>query len=225
MTELKQDDGAERAAQVNLMGDIYASASETLIWLGPDLDVAWIFRWFHKTFLPGLKAMVGARKAREKMISGFVGLLNPNHVPKSDKQIEEECLEDLRLKDPIDPVTWELMVEGDLKALSWLNRGQKIGALAITGAFRTVATAVAEAEASILSIRERHTQGAARLWINAPTLSRTHPFVLKRNTRNRAFCLPTSEDRPINGMSMSRSDGDYQRVRHPTLGAPSTDKI
>jgi hypothetical protein len=42
------------------------------------------------------------------------------------------------------------------KALSWLNRAQKIGALAITGAFRTVATAVVEAEASILPIRERH---------------------------------------------------------------------
>ena len=35
------------------------------------------------------------------------------------------------------------------RALSWLNRAQKIGALAITGAFRTVAAAVAEAEASI----------------------------------------------------------------------------
>ncbi|EAQ84812.1 hypothetical protein CHGG_08826 [Chaetomium globosum CBS 148.51] len=35
------------------------------------------------------------------------------------------------------------------KALSWLNRAQKIGALAITGAFRAAATAVVEAEASI----------------------------------------------------------------------------
>ena len=33
--------------------------------------------------------------------------------------------------------------------LSWLNRAQKIGALAITAAFRTVAAAVPEAEASI----------------------------------------------------------------------------
>ena len=49
------------------------------------------------------------------------------------------------------------------KALSWLNRAQKIGALAITGAFRTVAAAVAEAEASIRSIRERHAQAAVRL--------------------------------------------------------------
>ncbi|KAB5515136.1 hypothetical protein GE09DRAFT_1067015 [Coniochaeta sp. 2T2.1] len=39
--------------------------------------------------------------------------------------------------------------------LSSLNRAQKIGPLAITGAFRTVATAVAEAEASIPPIRER----------------------------------------------------------------------
>jgi hypothetical protein len=42
------------------------------------------------------------------------------------------------------------------KQLSWLNRAQKTGAQAITGAFRTVAIVVAEAEASIPTIKERH---------------------------------------------------------------------
>ncbi len=42
------------------------------------------------------------------------------------------------------------------KAMAGLNRVQKIGAQAIIGAFRTVATAVAEAEASI---RTGATQG------------------------------------------------------------------
>ncbi|XP_044718712.1 endonuclease-reverse transcriptase domain-containing protein [Hirsutella rhossiliensis] len=46
---------------------------------------------------------------------------------------------------------------------------------AITGGFRTVATAVAEAEASVQSFRERHAQAASRFWIRTQTLPRTHP--------------------------------------------------
>jgi hypothetical protein len=66
------------------------------------------------------------------------------------------------------------------KALSWLNRAQKTSALAITGAFRTVATAVAEAEASIPPIRQRHAQGAAKLWVNLHTLPKTHPLATRK---------------------------------------------
>jgi hypothetical protein len=54
-------------------------------------------------------------------------------------------------------------------SLSWLNRAQKIGPLP-SGTFRSVAAAVAEAEASIHPIRERHAQAAIRLWINIHTL-------------------------------------------------------
>ncbi|KJK73321.1 hypothetical protein H634G_11532, partial [Metarhizium anisopliae BRIP 53293] len=50
--------------------------------------------------------------------------------------------------------------------LAWLNRVQMVGAQAITGAFSKVATAVAEAEASIQTVQERHTQAATRLWVN-----------------------------------------------------------
>lgn len=67
------------------------------------------------------------------------------------------------------------------KAFSWLNRAQKTGALAITGAFRTVATAVAEAEASIRSIGERHVYAAIRLWINIHILPGTHPVIVKKS--------------------------------------------
>ncbi|KAM7190302.1 Heterokaryon incompatibility protein (HET) domain containing protein [Rhypophila sp. PSN 637] len=108
---INQDDEAERAVQVNLMGDIYASAAETLIFLGPCLTDAGIFRWFHKTLLPGIKAMLAARKAREGMISGFMGLMDSTHVPKSEAQIEQECLDDLRMKDPTDPMTWRLLID------------------------------------------------------------------------------------------------------------------
>ncbi|KAM4061518.1 endonuclease-reverse transcriptase domain-containing protein [Hirsutella rhossiliensis] len=51
----------------------------------------------------------------------------------------------------------------------------RVGAQAITGGFRTVATAVAEAEASVQSFRERHAQAASRFWIRTQTLPRTHP--------------------------------------------------
>ena len=60
------------------------------------------------------------------------------------------------------------------RASRCLNRVQKTGAAAITGAFRTVATAVAEAEASIRSVRERHTEKATRLWVDIQTLPKTN---------------------------------------------------
>jgi hypothetical protein len=40
---------------------------------------------------------------------------------------------------------------------------QRVGAQAITGAFRTVAVAVAETEASIRTVRERHADRAIKL--------------------------------------------------------------
>jgi hypothetical protein len=48
-------------------------------------------------------------------------------------------------------------------AMASLNRVQRVGAQAITGAFRTVAVAVAETEASIRTVRERHADRATRL--------------------------------------------------------------
>ena len=60
-------------------------------------------------------------------------------------------------------------------ARSWLNRAQKIGALAITAAFRTVAAAVVEAEASIPPIRERHPQRDGRAMDQHPRTARDAP--------------------------------------------------
>jgi ribonuclease HI len=62
------------------------------------------------------------------------------------------------------------------KTMPSMNRVQRIGAQAITGSFRSVATAVAEAEASICTIRERHSERATNLWINLRTLPRTNPL-------------------------------------------------
>lgn len=57
-----------------------------------------------------------------------------------------------------------------------LNRAQRIGAQAVVSCFRTVSTAVAEAEASLRSVRQRHMSRASRLWISLRTLPHTHPL-------------------------------------------------
>lgn len=63
-----------------------------------------------------------------------------------------------------------------VKGMMLMNRIQRVGAQAITGAFRTVATAVAEAEASIRTVAEQHTERATKLWVNLCTLSKTNPL-------------------------------------------------
>ncbi|EAQ85226.1 hypothetical protein CHGG_09240 [Chaetomium globosum CBS 148.51] len=64
------------------------------------------------------------------------------------------------------------------------------GPWAITGAFRTAATAVVEAEASIYPVRERHVQAAASLWINIHTLPGTHPLAMKKVRTTVRFVSP-----------------------------------
>ena len=63
-----------------------------------------------------------------------------------------------------------------------LDRVQKIGAQAITGAFKTVATTVAEAEANIATTQSRHSKQALKMWIKIQTLPPSHPLA-KLNTR------------------------------------------
>ena len=60
--------------------------------------------------------------------------------------------------------------------MTLLNRAQKIGAQAITGAFKTVALAVAEAEAYIRPIRQRHLDKATNLYVGIQTFPHTHPL-------------------------------------------------
>jgi hypothetical protein len=50
-----------------------------------------------------------------------------------------------------------------------MSRAQKVGALAVTGAFRTVAGAVAEAEAGIRPMRERWREKATKMWFRLQT--------------------------------------------------------
>nr|XP_036584544.1 transposon I factor [Colletotrichum truncatum]KAF6794062.1 transposon I factor [Colletotrichum truncatum] len=65
-----------------------------------------------------------------------------------------------------------------------INRIQRIGAQAIIGTFNTVATAVAEAEASIQPAQERFGRKAIKFWVRRQTLPTSHPL---RRIRPQSF--------------------------------------
>jgi hypothetical protein len=93
-------------------------------------------------------------------------------------------------------------------AMASLNRVQRVGAQAITGAFRTVAVAVAETEASIRTVRERHADRATKLWVELHTLPRVNPLSRLRTAICRRFTSPLQkigqahEDVPADGVEM-----------------------
>ena len=70
------------------------------------------------------------------------------------------------------------------------NTTQKIGARAVTGAFKTVAREVAEAEASLLPAKQRHETRAAAAWIDILTLPPDHPLRTNRLRETRRFRAP-----------------------------------
>lgn len=76
------------------------------------------------------------------------------------------------------------------KEESWIDRAQRIGAQAVTGGFRTVAMAVAEAEAGLQPFRERHAQAATRFWIRARTLPKMHSLTSLRLKLNKRYASP-----------------------------------
>ena len=77
--------------------------------------------------------------------------------------------------------------------LSEMNRVQKVGAQAITGAFRTVATAVLEAEAGIRTVDARHCRKALKFWIDIHTLQPSHPLANLKTKQYRRFRSPLQQ--------------------------------
>lgn len=63
-----------------------------------------------------------------------------------------------------------------VKADSVLNRVQRIGGQAVIGCFRTIGTAVAEAEANLPTIKERHLRKAVKTWIDVLSMPDTNPL-------------------------------------------------
>ncbi|KAM4058407.1 endonuclease-reverse transcriptase domain-containing protein [Hirsutella rhossiliensis] len=87
---------------------------------------------------------------------------------------------------------------------------------AVTGGFRTVATAVAEAEAGVQSVRERHTQAATKFWIRMRTLPKTHPLTSLRLKLNRRYASPMQKL----ASAMGRIDTKRLEVIHEFALAP-----
>ncbi|KAL8838121.1 MAG: hypothetical protein Q9170_002262 [Blastenia crenularia] len=56
---IDQDNTAERNSQVMLMGDIYASANEVIVWLGPESVADSGALRLHNEFMPALRAHLG----------------------------------------------------------------------------------------------------------------------------------------------------------------------
>jgi hypothetical protein len=67
---------------------------------------------------------------------------------------------------------------------------QKHGAIAVTGAFRTVATTVAEAEAGIQPFHNRHKEKAIKLQIKIQTLPKSNPLAKLMTISTRRFRSP-----------------------------------
>jgi hypothetical protein len=65
-----------------------------------------------------------------------------------------------------------------------------MGARAITGAFRTVSTAVAGAEASLQMVDKRHVQAGMRSYINIKTLPKTHPLATLKVLTSQRYMSP-----------------------------------
>ncbi|KAK1463703.1 zinc knuckle [Colletotrichum tamarilloi] len=71
-----------------------------------------------------------------------------------------------------------------------VNRVQRIGAQAVVGTFNSVATAVAEAEASIQSAQERYDRKSTTFWVRMRSLPKTHPLRRLRAVAFRRFPSP-----------------------------------
>jgi hypothetical protein len=72
-----------------------------------------------------------------------------------------------------------------------LTRVQRIGGQAVVGCFRTVGTAVAELEANLPTIAERHMRKALRMWIDLHSMPETHPLApLIRRRGYKRFASP-----------------------------------
>lgn len=72
-----------------------------------------------------------------------------------------------------------------------LKRVQRIGGQAVVGCFQTVGTAVAEAEANLPTIEERHKGKALKMWVDLRSMPGTHPLALiARRSACKRFVSP-----------------------------------
>ena len=101
------------------------------------------------------------------------------------------------------------------KILANMNRAQRVGAQAITGCFRTVATAIGEAESSNRTIHERHAERAVQFWANITTLPGNHP--LSRVAAGRKCKRLTSPLQRIKETFKNISTGRMETIQSYTI--------
>jgi hypothetical protein len=72
-----------------------------------------------------------------------------------------------------------------------LKRVQRVGGQAVVGCFQTVGTAVAEAEANLPTIEERHKRKAVKMWVDLHSMPSTHPLAqMARRPTCKRFVSP-----------------------------------
>lgn len=74
-----------------------------------------------------------------------------------------------------------------MREAGWLDKAQKVAAQVVIGAFRTVATAVAKAEAGLQPFRERYSHAATRFCISLRTLPKAHPLATLKVKAGKRF--------------------------------------
>lgn len=84
-----------------------------------------------------------------------------------------------------------------------------------------MATAVAEAEASVQSLRERHAQAAAKFWIRMRTLPKTHPLTSLRLKLHKRYASPMQNL----ASAMERLDTKRVEVIHEFALAPWEERV
>ncbi|KAM4063309.1 endonuclease-reverse transcriptase domain-containing protein [Hirsutella rhossiliensis] len=122
------------------------------------------------------------------------------------------CLKRLKMASP--RMARQLFVATVVPAMDYASN-------AVIGGFRTVATAVADAEAGVQSFRERHAQAAAKFWIRMRTLPKTHPLTSLRLKLNRRYASPMQKL----ASAMGRIDTKRLEVIHEFALAPWDERV
>jgi hypothetical protein len=98
-----------------------------------------------------------------------------------------------------------------------LKQVQRIGGQAVIGCFQTVGTKVAEVEANLPPIEERHSREALRMWVELHSVPDTHP--LSQLVRRRAYKRFASPMQKI-AQSIQGAPVDGLDVTRPYISAP-----
>lgn len=117
-------------------------------------------------------------------------------------------------------------------ALKVLKRVQRIGGQAVIGCFRTVGTTVAEVEAGLPTIEERHSRKALRLWIDLHSVPDAHPLAqLVRRRSYKRFTSPmqkiaqAAQGAPVNELDVTRPYISAPWEARPEIGDSVDDGV